>query len=65
MHIKHTDGLYERIPYFCLPANDLNDVIAQSCYTCFDYVNNLADMVGLWLSVQQPLCQLVQAHLPS
>ncbi|KAK9789191.1 hypothetical protein WJX73_001217 [Symbiochloris irregularis] len=51
VHIKHTDGFYERIPYFCLPANDLNDVIAPSCYSCFDYVNNLADMVVGYMGV--------------
>ena len=45
VHIKHTDGKYETIPYFCLPANDLNDVIAPSCYSCFDYPNALADLV--------------------
>jgi 7-hydroxymethyl chlorophyll a reductase len=46
VHIKHTDGSFEYIPYFCLPANDLNDVIAPSCYSCFDYPNALADLVG-------------------
>lgn len=45
VHVKHTDGSFEYIPYFCLPANDLNDVIAPSCYSCFDYPNALADMV--------------------
>jgi len=45
VHIKHLDGHYELIPYFCLPANDLNDVIAPSCYSCFDYPNALADLV--------------------
>lgn len=45
MHVKHTDGTFEYKPYFCLPANELNDVIAPSCYSCFDYPNALADMV--------------------
>ena len=45
VHIKHTDGRYEQIPYFCLPAKELNDVIAPSCYSCFDYPNALADLV--------------------
>ena len=45
MHIKHTDGSFEYVPYFCLPANDLTDVIAPSCYSCFDYTNGLADLV--------------------
>ena len=45
VHFKHLDGTYEKVPYFCLPANDLVDVIAPSCYSCFDYVNGLADVV--------------------
>ena len=47
MHIKHTDGHFEKVPYFCLPANDLTEVIAPSCYACFDYPNALADLVRL------------------
>lgn len=46
VHIKHTDGHFEHVPYFSLPANDLTDVIAPSCYSCFDYPNALADLVG-------------------
>jgi 7-hydroxymethyl chlorophyll a reductase len=51
VHIKHTDGHFEHIPYFCLPANDLNDVIAPSCYSCFDYPNALADLVVGYMGV--------------
>lgn len=51
VHIKHTDGHFEYIPYFCLPANDLNDVIAPSCYTCFDYPNAVADLVVGYMGV--------------
>ena len=46
VHIKHTDGHFEHVPYFSLPANDLTDVIAPSCYSCFDYPNALADLVS-------------------
>ncbi|KAI5397696.1 hypothetical protein KIW84_063495 [Lathyrus oleraceus] len=42
VHLKHLDGRIEEVPYFCLPANDLVDVIAPSCYSCFDYTNALA-----------------------
>ncbi len=58
MHIKHTDGHFEYVPYFCLPANELTDVIAPSCYSCFDYTNGLADLVRLlppWLSESIPV----------
>ncbi|WIA38743.1 hypothetical protein OEZ86_002042 [Tetradesmus obliquus] len=51
VHIKHMDGHYEKVPYFCLPAKDLNDVIAPSCYSCFDYPNALADLVVGYMGV--------------
>jgi 7-hydroxymethyl chlorophyll a reductase len=44
VHIKHLDGSYEKIPYFSLPAKELTEVIAPSCYSCFDYTNALADL---------------------
>ncbi|XWS22421.1 hypothetical protein CRYUN_Cryun29cG0032500 [Craigia yunnanensis] len=40
-----------KVPYFCLPANDLVDVIAPSCYSCFDYTNALADLVVGYMGV--------------
>ncbi|GLJ40977.1 hypothetical protein SUGI_0848240, partial [Cryptomeria japonica] len=42
VHLKHLDGHIEEVPYFCLPADELTDVIAPSCYSCFDYTNALA-----------------------
>lgn len=51
VHLKHYDGRFEKVPYFCLPANDLKDVIAPSCYSCFDYVNGLADLVVGYMGV--------------
>ena len=45
MHFKLRDGSYEKVPYFSLPANDLVDVIAPSCMSCFLYPNDLADIV--------------------
>ncbi|KAK4482512.1 hypothetical protein RD792_009671 [Penstemon davidsonii] len=51
VHLKHLDGHIEEVPYFCLPANDLTDVIAPSCYSCFDYTNALADMVVGYMGV--------------
>ena len=44
VHVKHSTELYERVPYFSLPAGELKDVIAPSCYACFDYVNALTDI---------------------
>uniref|UniRef100_A0A061SGL6 7-hydroxymethyl chlorophyll a reductase n=1 Tax=Tetraselmis sp. GSL018 TaxID=582737 RepID=A0A061SGL6_9CHLO len=51
VHIKHLDGSFEYKPYFCLPANELSDVIATSCYSCFDYPNALADLVIGYMGV--------------
>lgn len=51
MHVKHTDGHFEYIPFFSLPSNDLNDVIAPSCYSCFDYPNAVADLVVGYMGV--------------
>jgi 7-hydroxymethyl chlorophyll a reductase len=51
VHIKHADGSFEYVPYFCLPAGQLNDVIAPSCYSCFDYPNACADLVVGYMGV--------------
>lgn len=51
VHIKHTDGHFEYIPYFSLPAKELTGVIAPSCYSCFDYPNYLADIVVGYMGV--------------
>lgn len=42
--VKHVTDLYEKVPVFTLPSEQLKDVIAPSCYSCFDYVNCLADL---------------------
>ena len=44
-----------RVPYFSLPAADLTDAIAPSCYSCFDYTNGLADVVVGYMGVPPPL----------
>ncbi|XP_042055113.1 7-hydroxymethyl chlorophyll a reductase, chloroplastic-like [Salvia splendens] len=51
VHLKHLDGHIEEVPYFSLPANELTDVIAPSCYSCFDYTNGLADLVVGYMGV--------------
>lgn len=45
VHFKHEDGSEEMVPFFGLKTNQLKDVFAPSCMSCFDYVNNLADLV--------------------
>lgn len=51
VHIKHLDGHFEYIPYFSLPSVKLTDVVAPSCYSCFDYTNGLADLVVGYMAV--------------
>lgn len=60
VHIKHLDGHFEYVPYFSLPANDLNDVIAPSCYSCFDYTNALADLVVGYMAVPYQKCDMTE-----
>ncbi len=45
VHFKHEDGSTETVPFFGLKTDQLKDVFAPSCMTCFDYVNSLADLV--------------------
>lgn len=45
VHFKHEDGSVETVPFFGLKTNQLKDVFAPSCMSCFDYVNGLADLV--------------------
>jgi 3,8-divinyl protochlorophyllide a 8-vinyl-reductase (ferredoxin) len=45
VHFKHEDGSVEMVPFFGLKTNQLKDVFAPSCMSCFDYVNSLADLV--------------------
>lgn len=45
IHFKHADGSIEKVPFFGLKTNQLKDVFAPSCMSCFDYVNSLADLV--------------------
>ncbi len=45
VHFKHEDGSVETVPFFGLNTQELKDVFAPSCLSCFDYVNGLADLV--------------------
>ncbi len=76
VHFKHSDGSTETVPFFGLKTNQLKDVFAPSCMSCFDYVNGLADLVvgymgapfgWQWLVVRnsqgQEMLDLVQDQL--
>ncbi|MGF1496361.1 MAG: Coenzyme F420 hydrogenase/dehydrogenase, beta subunit C-terminal domain [Elainellaceae cyanobacterium] len=63
VHFKHEDGSVETVPFFGLKTNQLKDVFAPSCMSCFDYVNSLADLVvgymgapfgWQWITVRNP-----------
>ena len=45
VHVKKSNGSYEKIPYFSLPGQIARSSIADSCLACFDYTNALADVV--------------------
>ena len=45
VHFKHEDGSVEKVPFFGLKTDQLKDIFAPSCLSCFDYVNSLADLV--------------------
>ncbi|GJQ11384.1 hypothetical protein GpartN1_g3175.t1 [Galdieria partita] len=53
VHFKHDDRVVggsgkqwtETVPFFGLKTNQLKDIFAPSCLSCFDYVNSLADLV--------------------
>ena len=76
VHFKHEDGSVETVPFFGLKTNQLKDVFAPSCMSCFDYVNSLADLVvgymgapfgWQWVVVRndrgQEMLELVQEQL--
>jgi len=76
VHFKHEDGSVETVPFFGLKTNQLKDVFAPSCMSCFDYVNSLADLVvgymgapfgWQWIMVRndrgQQMLDLVQEQL--
>lgn len=45
IHVKHSDGRYEKVPVFSLKdPHTCTGIIAKSCYSCFDYVNALTDL---------------------
>jgi 3,8-divinyl protochlorophyllide a 8-vinyl-reductase (ferredoxin) len=45
VHIVHSTGKIEKIPFFSLPAAVLKvGVFSNSCMSCFDYINSLSDI---------------------
>ena len=45
VHLRHVDGSFEKVPFFCLPKElSRSDLLAACCRSCFDYMNSLADI---------------------
>lgn len=53
IHIRHSDGSTEKIPYFSLPQ-ELSDpaIFPQACMCCFDYLNSLSDITIGYLAAE-------------
>ena len=53
IHIRHTDGSVEKVPFFSLPEL-LSDpgIFPQSCMCCFDYLNTLSDITVGYLAAR-------------
>jgi len=53
IHIRHTDGSIEKIPYFSLPEELSNpDIFPEACMSCFDYLNGLSDITVGYLAAK-------------
>ena len=51
IHIQHADGSLERVPFFSLPQELTGtNVFPESCLSCFDYLNSLADITVGYLA---------------
>ncbi len=53
IHIKHTGGSVEKIPFFSLPEELSNpDIFPEACMGCFDYLNSLSDITVGYLAAK-------------
>ncbi|MBF0587156.1 Coenzyme F420 hydrogenase/dehydrogenase, beta subunit C-terminal domain [Prosthecochloris sp. N3] len=53
IHIRHTDGSVEKVPFFSLPE-ELSDpgIFPRACLSCFDYLNSLSDITVGYLAAE-------------
>ena len=53
IHIKHSGGSIEKVPFFSLPEELSNpDIFPESCMSCFDYLNSLSDITIGYLAAR-------------
>lgn len=53
IHIKHSGGTIEKVPFFSLPEELSNpDIFPESCMSCFDYLNSLSDITIGYLAAR-------------
>lgn len=51
VHLRHSDGCLERMPFFCLPKELASaELLTPCCRSCFDYMNSLADITVGYLA---------------
>ena len=45
VHLRHVDGILERVPFFSLPPEISSaELLTACCRSCFDYCNSLTDI---------------------
>ena len=53
IHIRHTSGRTEKIPFFSLPEELSNpEIFPVACMGCFDYLNSLSDITVGYLAAR-------------
>ena len=53
IHIRHSNGTIEKVPFFSLPEELSNpDIFPESCMSCFDYLNSLSDITVGYLAAK-------------
>ncbi|MCG8342520.1 MAG: Coenzyme F420 hydrogenase/dehydrogenase, beta subunit C-terminal domain [Chlorobiales bacterium] len=53
IHIRHTNGTIEKVPFFSLPEELSNpDIFPEACMGCFDYLNSLSDITVGYLAAK-------------
>jgi len=53
IHIRHSNGTTEKVPFFSLPEELSNpDIFPEACMSCFDYLNGLSDITVGYLAAK-------------
>ena len=53
IHIRHSNGTTEKVPFFSLPEELSNpEIFPEACMGCFDYLNGLSDITVGYLAAK-------------